>query len=250
MKVRHATDADTGRIREIAEQSFQASYSLSPQDIEAISEVEFEGEALGSRLRDDEQFVLVAEENETVVGFIEGTVTNNRAGEIRWLHVVPTARGNGAGTALFEQMLTTLREQAVEEIQASVLAENAEGGEFYEQFDFESDRTRDRSYGERSVHVELYHNEITDADDDSDTPPQDREIVVDGETRYLDPEDPLSGTDNQILPVYEDSAHEDSFGFFCTNCDSYTDSYSSQGMILCDNCGNEHRPDQWDESYL
>lgn len=61
METRDATESDSARIRDIAEQSFQASYALSPLDIETIIEAEFEDEAIAARLDDDKNILLVAE---------------------------------------------------------------------------------------------------------------------------------------------------------------------------------------------
>jgi hypothetical protein len=50
MEIRQATAQDADRIREIAESSFQASYALSPLDIETIVEGEFAVDPLSDRI--------------------------------------------------------------------------------------------------------------------------------------------------------------------------------------------------------
>ena len=158
MNVRQATEGDTDRITEIAEESFRASYALSPLDIEAIIDIEFASEPLHSKLEKDEQLLLVAERDDNILGFVQGRVMNGDAGEITWLHVSPTERGEGVGTALFERILADLRERGVEDIHAVVLAENQEGGEFFEQFAFESHDQKDRQFDERTLNVEVYRS--------------------------------------------------------------------------------------------
>lgn len=250
MKVRQATDSDSERIKEIAEQSFQASYSLSPIGIESIVEIEFESEPLASRLDEDGRLVLVVEEDDNLLGFAEGHVRGEESGEVKWLHVDPTERGNGVGTKLFERVLADMRERGVE-VQATVLSDNQEGGDFFEKFNFESEGQTEREFDDQTVHVEVYHSEETEADEEEEyTVPEDESITVEGQTLFLDLQEPLSGEEGQMLLAFQDEAQEDHYGFYCTNCGTFTDSVDGQGKIVCENCGNEHRPEDWDDSYL
>lgn len=249
MKVKQASEGDNERIKEIAEESFQASYSLSPLDIESIIEVEFTAGPLASRMDDDGGMILVAEEDGELVGFVEARQHDDR-GEISWLHVAPTERGQGVGTELFEHALADLRERVVESVQATVLSTNQEGGEFFQQFQLEPDGQTEREFDERTLHVELYRADSTETTDDAFTVPEDEEITVEGTTRYLDAQAAVAGDEAQMLPVYADASHEDHYGYYCSNCGTFTDSVDGQGKIVCENCGNEHRPEDWDESYL
>lgn len=252
MNVRQATGADSDRIREVAEKSFRASYALSPIDIESIVEIEFTSESLDSRFEDDDCLILVAEDDDDeVVGFTEGEVIDGSAGEIRWLHVDPTERGYGIGTELFERVLADLRERAVEEIHAVVLADNQEGGEFFQQFEFEPEDTVDREFDDRTLNVEVYRDETHQSEETKAyTVPEGGEITVDGQTRYLEPEESISGDEGEFLFVFAEESRTDRFGFYCTNCGTFTDSVDGQGTVICEECGNEHRPEEWDDSYL
>lgn len=156
MEIRQATEDDSDRIKEIVEDSFRASYALSPRDIESVVGIEFEHDSLRSRLDDDGHVLFVAEGEEDIVGFSEGHVRDDDVGEIRWLHVDPTSRGYGVGTELFERVLADLRERVDEDVQAVVLAGNQEGGEFFKQFEFESVDQTEREFKERELQVELY----------------------------------------------------------------------------------------------
>lgn len=249
MKIRLATERDNEAIKDIAEQSFQASYSLSPLDIESIIEIEFGPEALTSRLDDDGRMFLVAEEDEELVGFVEARETDG-SGEVRWLHVTPTERGHGVGTELFERALADLRERAVENVRATVLSDNQEGSEFFQQFEFESDGQAEREFDERTLHVEIYRVDTLETTHEEFTVPENEEITVEGTTRYLDAQAAIAGDEAQMLPVFADSSHEDHYGYYCTNCATFTDSVDGQGKIICESCGNEHRPEDWDGSYL
>ena len=129
MEIRPADADDREGIRAIARDSFQSSYSLSPQQIEIIVEDAFADSTLAARLDDPDAVVLVAEtalddEDEPGVrGFIDVDQGSTRT--IRWLHVDPDARGQGIATALLERWPETgddtslsarVMEDAVEEI--------------------------------------------------------------------------------------------------------------------------------------
>jgi arylsulfatase A-like enzyme len=66
MEIRAAEPADIERIRAVARDSFQSSYSLSPQEIETILEDVFTEEALSERIADPDALVLVADHGENL----------------------------------------------------------------------------------------------------------------------------------------------------------------------------------------
>lgn len=252
MKVREATEADSDQIRTIAEQSFQTSYALSPLEIETVTESEFDDQNIASRINDDAGFILVAESDDAILGFVEARVPDGERGEIIWLHVDPIERGQGVGTELFERMLAKLRERVVEEIQVMVLAQNQEGGEFVERFDFKPSGQREYKFGGEPLRAEIYSNVETEQtkEEEEDTLPESEEIEVDGVTRFIDPKESISGDKAPILLVFEEERRETRFGFYCTNCGSFTDSVDGDGKVVCENCGNVHNPEEWDASYL
>lgn len=258
MEIREATTDDSDTIRAIAEQSFQASYALSPLDIETIVDIEFRNEHLESRLGDGETFLLVAVDDDTLAGFTEGRITAEGQGEIVWLHVEPTARGQGIGTKLFESLSEKLRDAVGEQIRATVLADNQEGGEFFERFEFVHNGRTKREFGDNTLHVEIYvvedeerpFTEDDSASDQSPNTPVPEEITVDGTTRFIDRSESVSGKKGEFVLVFETEQHEDRFGFYCVHCDSFTSSVDGLGKIVCEQCGNVHTPEEWDGSYL
>lgn len=250
MEIRDATESDSGRIRTVAEQSFQTSYKLSPLEIETIVESEFEDERIARRL-DDEHIVLVAESDDGILGFAEARITSDDYGELLWLHVDPGERGNGVGTELTEQVIAQLRERVVEGIRGLVLGQNQEGSEFFERFEFERSGQTERNFDDETFRAEVYSNVETEQTEEEDyTVPESEEIDVDGETRFIDHEEPISGDEGPFLIVFETEEREDRFGFYCTNCGSFTDSVDGNGKVVCEACGNVHNPDEWDGSYL
>ena len=251
MRIRETTADDSDHIRAIAEDSLQASYALSPLDIEAILEAEFADDRFAGRVDDDDRIVLLAESDDTFLGFVEAHTIAGDYGEIEWLHVDPTARGNGVGTELTERVLAELRERAVEGVRAVVLGQNQEGGEFFEQFGFKPSDQTDRNYGDRTLHAERYSNiESEWAVEDANTVPESGVIHVDGRSRFIDPHESISGDEGAFLLVFEEEGREERLGFYCTNCGSFTDSVDGGGKVICENCGNVHNPEEWDESYL
>jgi ribosomal protein S18 acetylase RimI-like enzyme len=248
MDIRPATESDSDTIREVAEQSFRTSYALSPEEIEAIIDVEFGTDALAERLDEDSVLLYVAEDDEAVIGFVEAQVTEGE-GRLVWLHVAPPSRGQGAGTELFERATAELRDRTSDRIRAVVLSEDQEGGEFFEQFEFEEGDTGEVDIGGTTFRVEYYTDEPGESQGEESVVPDD-EITVDGQRRYVDHEETIPGDEEPFLVVFEDEDRENQYGFYCTNCGTFTDSIDSLGKIVCDTCGNVHRPDEWDRSYL
>ena len=249
MELREAVESDSDRIQAIAEQSFQASYAFSPLEIETIVEAEFEAESLAARL-DGERILLVAERDGSLLGFAEAKIETDERGEIVWLHIDPKERGQGVGTELVERVMANLRERVVEEIHAIVLAQNQEGSEFVERFDLESVDQTDREFGEETFRAEVYSNLAKELMEDEYTVPVSEEIEVEGQPRYIDLDESISGDEAPFLLVFETERREERFGYYCTNCGSFTDSIDGSGKVVCENCGNMHNPDEWDDSYL
>lgn len=250
MGTRYATESDCDRIKAIAERSFRASYALSPEDIEGIVEQEFAVETMASRLEDEqENVVIVAEQDDSILGFAEARVTNDDRGEVVWLHVDPPERGNGAGTELFERAVAELRERSVAAVRATVLAQNQEGGEFFENFGFETTDQIEREFGSKTLHMDVFRDTRSEHTADDDVVHDDEEVIVDGEPRYIDSDASIPGDEAPFLIVFQEPQREERYGFYCANCGSVTDSVDGVGNVVCDNCGNVHRPDEWDSSY-
>jgi len=257
MEIRPAIEDDTERVQNIAQQSFQSSYSLSPQDIETITSVRFDDAAIAECIQSDDDRLLVADDDDLIVGFAVTHLTEDGDGEIQWLHVDPAARGQGTGTKLFEQAAAQLRERTAEHVHAVVMAQNEEGNQFFEQWGLEHGDNEQRAIGEQTYRMQIFtatpeefEDEEDMTEDDTESIPQDEELEVNGETRYVDTEEEIPGDDGRFYVVYTDENYEEQYGFYCSNCGTFTDSVDGQGTIVCEECGNVHRPDDWDMSYL
>lgn len=257
MTVRPAVDDDSERIREIARQSFQTSYSLSPDEIDTIVEAEFNDEEVTDCIENDDKRLFVADQDDLVVGFAETRINESDDGELLWLHVEPGIRGQGVGTSLFEQAVAQLRERSAEHVHALVMAQNEEGNQFFEQWDFERGDSQEREIAKRDYRLQIFTQTPEEFDDESGMTeddeaavPADGEIIVDDETRYVDTDEEVPGDDGRFFVVFSDPDHEEQYGYYCSNCGTFADSVDGHGRIVCEECGNVHRPDEWDSSYL
>ena len=251
MEIRPAESDDRERIRAIARDSLQSSYSLSPQQIETIFEQEFDDTSLNDLLNDPDTTVFVGEGaidgTEAVNGFI--TVEIGTRATIRWLHVDPEARGEGIATAL----LGRVREEFAEKpIAASVLEDAVEGGEFLKGFGLkQSDHDQILVGGEEFAVAIFTEGEGTETETSKEptiTVPE--SVTVDGEDRAVDQDDSIPGREAPFYKLYRAEDEEDAYGYFCSQCGSTDVSADGQDRLECGDCANVHLADEWDDAYL
>lgn len=249
MDVTNATADHEAAIREIASDSMRASYSLSPEGLESIVRTEFDPDRLTERRESDDDVVLVAENDGEPVGFVTGTLVDGD-GEIDWLFVDPEARGRGVGTELFEAIRDELESQGADTVRALILSENEEGDQFFEQFGYEEIDSREETLAEEEYTINVFGTETSEASDEHQELHQPETVETDdGETVHTGDEE-IPGTEAPFLRLYSDSELTEEYGFYCTNCGTMANVADGLDRIGCPNCGNEHRPDEWDDSYL
>ena len=276
-------DHDADSVANVVSRSMQASYALSPEEIETIVEEEFDEEVLAEKADRDGAILLVAcgtwdeqegrgeETDETgdgvevaepgeareVQGFAEGHVDDDGA-EIRWLQVDPELRGTGIGTGLFEHLVDAFEERGADEIRSEVLSEDMEGGTFCERFGFVRVDAEEISFGDEEFLAEVYVSpnavdteaaEQFDPLEEGEDPP-DRVETDDGTEVFVKAEDPLAGTIGPFFEAYESADFDELYGYFCGACRTVTTQVDQQERIVCPECGNLHRPSDWDASYL
>lgn len=246
MNVREATEADATRIYDIARQSIQASYAVSPTAIDVIMEEWFDARAMEER----QSVMGVAETDDSVVGFAEGTITDN-TGELVWLHVHPEERGQRAGTELFEWTRDTLLDRGAADVQARILAGNSEGDEFAERFGYERVDQRDTDFGGESWREHIYAPTTEDTGETDPAEPRDIPSTIEeaGHERFVESET-IPGDAAPFHPLYNDDAYEEQYGYYCSNCGSTVEAADELDRLKCTECGNVHRPDDWDGAYL
>jgi GNAT superfamily N-acetyltransferase len=248
MEITDSTADHEAAIREIAHDSMRASYSLSPDGLESILRAEFDPERLAER-RESDGIVLVAEIDGEPVGFVTGSLVDGD-GEIDWLFVDPEARGQGVGTELFEAIRDELESQGAGTVRALVLSENEEGDQFFEQFGYEEIDSREETIAEEEYTINVFGTETSETSDEHQELHRPETVETDdGETVHTGDED-IPGTEAPFLRLYTDSGLTEEYGFYCTNCGSMANAADGLDRIECQSCGNEHRPDEWDDSYL
>ncbi|WP_255196730.1 GNAT family N-acetyltransferase [Halorarius litoreus] len=241
MQVREATRDDADAIRAVARSSMQASYSLSPQAIRGAVKNWYADEPLAEKLEDDQLLLRVIEfENEGIVGFSE-SVLLDESGDILWLHVDPMFRGEGLGAKLYELTHETLAEHGATELRGRVLADNAEGNEFYEHHGL-------HLIGEDTVEIdgkEYVENIYSEQD-----PKAPHVVKADGKELYVLTTDSDRGSKGAFHSVYTDAEGTNKYGYFCSNCDTLITSMDSMGRMECDECGNVRKPTRWDSAHM
>ena len=261
MSIREARSADAERIYELVESAMTASYALSPNEIETVVNSQFNADRIEEVVDSDEVLLLVVESDEdgTVSGVVEGRLESGE-GEVRWLFVDPERRGIGYGSDLFEAAVDGLRERGADDIRATPLAANQEGGIFFEKFGYERRGEREVEFGGTDLVERIYAEEDGDGDGDSaadsadDDPefPEGGTAMADGTEVIVVREDPESGTEGPFFQTYTDESRDERHGYYCGNCGSTDTAVDDVGRIRCGNCGNDHKSDgdQYDGGYL
>lgn len=260
--LRPAEAGDEDRILEVARSSLTTSASLSPQQIESIVEEQFATDPLEMKRDASDTVLLVAEVDDVVAGFVEGSLSEGR-GEVRWLHVDPERRGRGVGTELMDATADELRERGAKHVYAAALAANTEGGAFFERSGFEQTDEREVTIGDQELIEHIYVATDSDGEEPADgdepaggeestdteeTPPD--TVSSDGDQFFVGDEE-MSGTEAPFYRTYSDDGRTDQFGYYCANCGSTDVAMDDMERIKCSECGNEHRPDEgYDASYL
>ena len=71
----------------------------------------------------------------------------------------------------------------------------------------------------------------------------------DGDELYVATDEAERGSDGAFLAVYRSPDHEERYGWFCTNCESFDNAMDSMGRIECNSCGNLRKPTEWDNAH-
>lgn len=241
MEIRTAKPGDRPAIRDVARRSMQASYSLDPQTIVGAIEEWYDEDRLTAVFEDDGKLLLVAEQDDQVVGFADSVVTGEETAELLWLHVDPDYRSEDCGKRLFDATRNRLAGRGATTLRARVLADNADGNAFYEQQGL-------TKVGEAEVEIDgTPHVENVYAEDEQ---PRLEPVKDDGRTVYVDHEDQERGSVAPFDVVYTSEDGEDLYGYWCSNCENLSNAMDPMGRIQCDACGNARKPTRWDSAYM
>lgn len=251
MEVRSASSADAEAITTVARASLSESYGHFI-DQDAITDIVgewYSAEQLNSLLADENEQFLLAEVDDEVVGFIQGALLQEDplAGEIDWLHVSPNFRGQRIGEQLLGQLQDTVGDLGATVLRGKVLAQNQDGGEFYEDNGFDHVDTRTITIQNTEYEEQIYEKPLENGQEERVvepiTGPDNQELFV----SYSDAE---RGAKGPFYTVFNTDELTDRYGFFCGNCRSVDSAMDAMGRIECNNCGNKRKATRWDASYL
>jgi len=241
MELRRATPADRPAIRDVARRSLQASYSLGPQSINSAIEEWYDEARLTETLEDEDRLLLVAAVDGQVVAFSESVIAAADTATLLWLHVDPAYRGEGIADALFEATRDRLEQRGASQLRGRVLAENAEGNQFYDDREFKQVGTESVDIDGRTYVENIY----------AESEQWGREAIeTNGRTVYVDHDNHERGSVAPFHVVFTGQDSEDRYGYFCSNCNTLANAMDSMGRIECDTCGNVRKPVRWDAAYL
>jgi ribosomal protein S18 acetylase RimI-like enzyme len=251
MNVREATRDDGEAIRQVARDSMESSYSLSPRAIDGAITQWYDDEGLSEMLNEDDTLLLVAEEVDDVRGFAESDLVNEGGnGDLLWLHVDPDYRGQGIGTALFERTREALDEMGAAQLRAKVLDDNTEGNDFYTAYGFEQVGTDTVEIDDGS-YVENIYLHADDVEVEPTTESSDPVRPLDDQGLYVNEEQVERGSKAPFLTAFTDPEfeEEDKHGYFCTNCESLDNAMDTMGRVKCNDCGNLRKATRWDATH-
>ena len=144
MKIRAARPSDARRLAEIHVETWRATYpGVMPQKLLDSLSVDERERQWQAWIPDARTTAFVAERDGEVVGFVNvgPSFTEDGVGELYAIYVVPDSHGTGAGPALMDAAVATLRERWDEAI-LWVATENPRARRFYERHGWVADGER------------------------------------------------------------------------------------------------------------
>lgn len=247
MQIREIVEADAADCRFTARASLQEAYQdeVSPEAIDTAVEKWYADESLEAKLADPTHHLLAAEDD-TLVGFIEFTVSDAaEEGTIQWVHVDPGRWGEGIGEALLEAAEEELFDVGVSRVEATALAENEDVIEMYEDNDYIEGTGRETAIWDETF-VERSYLKFAPGEEPRLIEARETDLG----TFYVALDEHKVGSKGDIYVVYRDEERNARYGFFCDNCGSVNASMDSMGRVQCNDCGNTAKPTRWDAAYL
>lgn len=163
MEFRSATTTNIPSIQTIAERSWERNYDVLTRETarETVAEW-YSEETLRTEIESEDTIVLVAENENGIVGFSHSVWSDEETptGTILRLYVDPDRRQEGIGSELLEATRAVLTERDLERIEAMVLAANEPGNDFYRSAGFKQIETAETVIGENSYPENVYRDSI------------------------------------------------------------------------------------------
>lgn len=249
MDIRDARSGDADGIRQVARESFAASYEavLDEAAIEGIVDAEFGEESLGASLDDPDTTVVVAEDD-GVAGFALGTLLEGDpiVGDVRWLHVDPAARGDDVGVSLLGTLVDRFADNEAAVVRGHVVEGNETGRSFYERYGFESGEILDVEIGDATYQETVYEHRLAEEGEGIVEPV----TGPDGTDLFVNYAGGDEGTESPFYPVFTTRDRTERYGWRCGNCRSLDTTMDSAGRVACSECDNVRAATRWDGAYL
>lgn len=251
MEVRSGESPDRAVVEDIALSSLRASYShfIDEETIETAVAEWYDDERFGRAIEDENEVLVVAEEDDEVVGFAQGALVEATpvTAELYWVHVDPDARQSGIGVRLLGGFQEKVDDLGAERLRGLVLTGNEDGAQFYEDHNFERVDERTIAIGDQQFDELVYEKHLGDepAEQVLETVegPEGRELTV----NFSDGD---RGGKGVFYTTYTDPDLTEKYGFYCGNCESLNNAMDTMGRIVCGDCGNQRKATRWDASYL
>jgi len=77
----------------------------------------------------------------------------------------------------------------------------------------------------------------------------DRTQTAEGETVYIDRTDTERGSVGPFYVVYATTDRTDRWGFHCSACESFDNAMDTMGRIVCNQCENIRKAEEWDAAH-
>lgn len=77
----------------------------------------------------------------------------------------------------------------------------------------------------------------------------DARTTEDGVTVRVAEGETLHGSKGPFCVVYRSESREERYGYMCANCESLNNAMDTMGRIVCNECGNTKKPDEWDAAH-
>lgn len=159
MIIRKMEEKDIKGVQDVAKASWHSTYEgIIPRDIQdRFLQAAYHDDMMQVRLK--ESLVLVAEEDENIVGFANFTYPDESGSStLTAIYLLRDSQGEGLGSALLREGLKAL--QGVKKIFLDVEVENEAAVHFYKRKGFIIEKTYDDDFDGHILHTHLMSLEI------------------------------------------------------------------------------------------
>jgi hypothetical protein len=70
-----------------------------------------------------------------------------------------------------------------------------------------------------------------------------------GETVYVATDEAEAASIDVFYRVYQDPEGTEPYGYLCGSCGTVDNAMDTMGRIVCNECGNTRKPEEWDAAH-